>query len=366
MASEREVQIKEERLRGMLDDLGLDAVSLQTTANFAWLTCGGHNHVSIASEVGAAIALVTKDSKYIICDNIEAGRIADEEVADQDYEVVSCNWHENKKEDLMREILGSGTLGSDTPMIGAQMIAGRIDNLRWALTDEEVERYRTLGRLTADGMLAACKAIKQGMTENEAAGILCGALYARGLVPVVTLVASNERISKYRHPLPQDKKIGDYVMLVTGCRKWGLNLSMSRLVHFGRPGDELIKKHIAVTSVDAAFIANTVCGASVGDIFTKGRTAYEQAGYPDEWQLHHQGGPTGYKGREFRATSESKQEVVTNQAFAWNPSITGTKSEDTIIATENGPEIISDISGWPKIEVEIEGRTIKRPDILAR
>ena len=58
--------------------------------------------------------------------------------------------------------------------------------------------------------------------------------------------------------------------------------------------------------------------------------------------------------------------VEPHQAFAWNPSITGTKSEDTIIATPEGPEIISLSPDFPTIEVTIEGKKFRRSEILVR
>ncbi len=54
------------------------------------------------------------------------------------------------------------------------------------------------------------------------------------------------------------------------------------------------------------------------------------------------------------------------QAFAWNPSITGTKSEDTILATPDGPEVISGSPDWPLVEATAAGRLVARPDILVR
>jgi hypothetical protein len=56
--------------------------------------------------------------------------------------------------------------------------------------------------------------------------------------------------------------------------------------------------------------------------------------------------------------------VLPNQAFAWNPSIAGTKSEDTILVTENGIEFLSLSSDWPMVEVEYRGQGVKREDIL--
>ena len=56
--------------------------------------------------------------------------------------------------------------------------------------------------------------------------------------------------------------------------------------------------------------------------------------------------------------------VQPNQAFAWNPSIKGVKSEDTIIVNETENEIITDDPEWPKVEVEYNGEKISRSGIL--
>ncbi len=87
-------------------------------------------------------------------------------------------------------------------------------------------------------------------------------------------------------------------------------------------------------------------------------------GYQDEWRLHHQGGPAGYAPREAIATQDADWMVKEGQVFAWNPSITGTKSEDTILISSEGNEIMTEILDWPEINVEIGGQIISRPAIL--
>jgi antitoxin VapB len=52
------------------------------------------------------------------------------------------------------------------------------------------------------------------------------------------------------------------------------------------------------------------------------------------------------------------------QAYAWNPSITGTKSEDTMLVGDDGNEVITAMPGWPTIELKLDGKTIQRPAIL--
>ena len=58
--------------------------------------------------------------------------------------------------------------------------------------------------------------------------------------------------------------------------------------------------------------------------------------------------------------------IYADQAFAWNPSITGTKSEDTIICRADGPQVMAAQTDWPMIEAQWNGQTMSRPDILVK
>ena len=104
----------------------------------------------------------------------------------------------------------------------------------------------------------------------------------------------------------------------------------------------------------------------VKDIFRQAVAAYDAVGFADEWQLHHQGGPCGYQGRDYLGTPTADGVVLENQPFAWNPSITGTKSEDTILATSQGTQVITPATNWPMVSVEDEDGLWLRPDILVR
>jgi antitoxin VapB len=153
-------------------------------------------------------------------------------------------------------------------------------------------------------------------------------------------------------------------MLVLCGRRWGLVASVTRMVHFGSLPDEVRRKSEAVARIDATMIAATRPGKTLGKIFQQVQAAYAEAGFADEWQLHHQGGSAGYEPREFIAVPDSPEVVRLGQAYAWNPSITGAKSEDTILVCESDNEVMTTIQGWPSISVVIDGREILRPAIL--
>ncbi|MBI3990887.1 MAG: M24 family metallopeptidase [Candidatus Omnitrophica bacterium] len=359
-----EIKEKEDRIRQLMKKEGLTGILLSRQDNFAWFTCGGDSHVLTATESGVASILVTLKNKYILTNNIESGRIMDEEVKKQGFILKSYFWEDEKKAELIKDITGGRSIGSDDSFSGAKNISNLIAPLRYSLVKEEIARYRRLGKETGECMAKVAKSVRPGMTEFEVAGHLSEELYSAGVTPIVLLMAADERISKYRHPIPTDKKIKKCIMIVCCARKWGLIVSMTRLVNFGSLSRQLREKHNAVVKVDAALNSNTVPGNVICDVFKEGLRAYKDTGFSEEWRLHHQGGPTGYAARDFKGTTAETRRVLVNQAFAWNPSITGTKSEDTTIAMPDNTEFVSETPGWPMLEVEYNGKILKRPDIL--
>jgi Xaa-Pro dipeptidase len=153
-------------------------------------------------------------------------------------------------------------------------------------------------------------------------------------------------------------------MGVCGAERGGLIVSCTRLFSFGPIDGELKRRHQAVCQIDAAMINASRPGKTIGSVFAVGQKAYSEASFPDEWRHHHQGGSTGYVGREVRATPGNSTEILPNQPFAWNPSITGTKSEDTILVTPGDNAILSFTGNWPTSRYVVDGASYLRSDIL--
>lgn len=375
----REAAAKRGRIGQLLQENKLDGLILNTQRNFAWASAGANNWVSIADEGGvASLVFKANGAAYAVLDNLEGPRLTAEESLNRlGFEIIEAPWWEaGQRARLLLDLAhGSGKaskVGSDSPLEGAQHLTRPIDQARWSLLPDERDRYRQVCQAAADALESTCLEIIPGMTEWEVAGYLAQACYARGLVPFVTLVAADERVYRYRHPIPTFKTIDHYVEVVLCAKGGGLIANCTRLVHFGPVSPDIVQKQRLVQTIDAVFNLNTRPGAAAGDIFAKAQQAYAYAGYPDEWKLHHQGGATGYAGREYRAGPGSPEVVADWQAFAWNPSITGTKSEDTVlVSSEPGRECevltTTPDSVWPTATVTIEGLgSIVRPDILEK
>ncbi|MBM3474911.1 MAG: M24 family metallopeptidase [Armatimonadetes bacterium] len=361
-----EIEAKTERVRRFMEERGLCAVALGTQASFAWITAGGDNHVGLGSEGGVATVVITPTGRHVVTNAIEGPRIEDEEIGGLGFELHVHPWHSEGPETTIARLAEGGAVAADGALPGAQNLASAIARLRWQLLPPEVERYREVGRTCAVILDELAHELSPGMTELAVAGAMQARCFAQGLLPTVCLIAADERAYRYRHPIPTGKRIGKLVMLVIGARKWGLGISATRVVHFGPVPDELARKHEAVCAVDACFILGSRPGARVSDLFSAACEEYARQGFPDEWQLHHQGGATGYAARDYKATPTSDEVILETQAFAWNPSISGTKSEDTIIATSSGPEVLSSSPEWPMRTATYGTGSVDRPAILER
>ena len=364
----RELATKEKRVRTFLRKKRLDGVLLSRQDSFAWFTCGGDNHVVTASEAGVATLLVMPDRKVLFSNNIEVPRIMDEELAGIDCGVIQYPWHEEKdaKVRAIKKAVRGLKVASDDGIGGTPLLDADFKALRYSLTDQEIERYRALGKDCNAALEEVGHKLKQGQTEHRIAADICRAFIARDIQPFVCLIAADDRVRKYRHPIYKNRKATEQVEIVMCGRRGGLILSLTRLIHFGRLPDDLRRKHEACCAVDAAFNLSTKPGTSLSTVLRNAVSVYRQTGFAQEWTLHHQGGPTGYAGRDVIATPGDKTRIRPNQAFAWNPSITGTKSEDTILALKNGIEVLSGPVNWPTVQAEWKGQTLERADILVR
>lgn len=356
-------QAKLRRLRGFMAANEIDTLVLSRLDNVAWLGCGAKPHVPLLSDQAVAWFVVTADRVALVTNNIEAPRLADEELRGLELEWLVSPWYEQDYEAAAARV-ATGRVAGDTTAAGRELVD--LQPLRYALFEPEQAAYRRLGGDVGEAIAEVARGAAPGDTEYGLAGRLTAALFERGVWPVVILVAADERAWRYRHPLPTPAAVREHLMLVCSGKREGLVAAVTRLVRF-RPVDaELRRRHDAVCQVDATLIAHTLPGAPVWSVLERGIEAYAAAGYPAEWRAHHQGGAAGYQARDYRALPASREIIQEGQAFAWNPSIAGTKSEDTILAGAAGPEILTASPDWPLVECEVGGRRVARPDILVR
>lgn len=362
-----ELEKKLQRIRSLMVPQALDAVYLKRQDNFAWLTCGGKNYVGIG-EIGNCGLLVTKDSLYAITNTIEQARmVAEENLEEMGFTVHFGPWHDNGFESKeIERIIGKGSVGFDHGNAMGTNIAPALKSLRFTFTEEEIERYREIGYLASLAMEETAATIRPGDTEYETVGRLAEILHAQGMDFASAMCAADDRISNYRHPVPTMRRIERRVQLGGNIRGNGMVVCLTRFVNFGPIDPALHRQYRDNVLIDLTLMKNTVVGASYQKPLQAAKEAYAQFGYADEFEKHHQGGPIGYNPREFRLDYSHTGTIVENQGFCWNPSITGTKSEDTILVDSNGFSFITRPIIYPVLEVEFEGTVYHRADILEK
>lgn len=117
-------------------------------------------------------------------------------------------------------------------------------------------------------------------------------------------------------------------------------------------------------SPDCVLVGSDERRYELSSVFSESTEIICKEGCSKEWKMHHQGGPTGYGCREFTVTPETKGVIKKNQAYAWNPTIAGTKCEDTTFLADNGVEIFTRTKAWPCTVIETEYGSCSVADIL--
>ena len=153
-------------------------------------------------------------------------------------------------------------------------------------------------------------------------------------------------------------------MLVTCAKRGGLVASLTRIACIGNVPDELRRRTEAAAFVYASLLDATKKETTASQLYEVAARAYAQVGFPDEIDKHHQGGAAGYKPREWVAHPTGGDVVKSPQAFAWNPSITGTKVEETAIVSDAGIETITTSPDFPQTVTNLNGREFTSPGII--
>ena len=338
---------KIDRIRRILTDRGAPAVHLTSAASLAWFFDGPRTAVPLGGAPVFSATVSGDGSVTVTALANEIERLRGEEITGE------ATW---------REIPWYGDLAAaPTPALAEADLLTELRGARADLLPSEIERYRSLGADTARALSEALRSADPSWTERQLAGRLAELAYGIGAEPAVLLVAGASRGS-VQHPIPTDARLGDRAMAVITTVRGGLHVSATRWVTFA-DHDRFADTEARLREVEADIFDATVPGASFGDVFDELRAAYARHGFGDNaWTRHHQGGPTGYIGRDPKVTPGFDDAISTHHAVAWNPWVPGGKLEDTVLATVDGIEVLSLDPDWPSTTVR--GRT--RPLPLAR
>ena len=303
---------KREFLRNFMDEKGLDALYMRNKDSFAWLSAGANNGGVLSTHIGAAGILITEKSQYVIASNIETPRLQEEEhLQELGFDIISTDWMRQSDYDKALMLASSNNIYSDIAIEQNTHVHNDFISLRYSLVDDEITRYKFLGILSSLILEQTMETLHPGMSELEIVAKLSKNLWSVGIEPINLLCAVDERIQKYRHPSPTERTLEHLCMVSLGARYSGLIVSLTRMASFGGLSD-IVKEQKGVSdTVFEKMVMKTLIGNPVSEILGTGMLFYKQAGYPKEYEKHHQGGAIGYLPREYKVTLDSTQIVHT-------------------------------------------------------
>lgn len=355
---------KKRRIRAYLAQEGFDAMLLMRRDNFAWATFGGDNTILRNSEQGFGVLVFTMDRVYLVARYMDADRIMDDELNGLDVEKVCFKWFEDDLLPRALQVAGNGRIVSDVPCTGCSMRLEEIRALQLPFTPWEVARWREVGALFDRKFLQAAKKIERGMTEQQAAAILSGCFEEEAVAPVVLLVGGDGRIARYRHPLPSEHRIERVAMIHLVGMKQGLCAAVSRMLSFGPAPEQLERDYDLLNQLQAAAFARLVPGGHHGVILEERKRILREQGRAGEYENHFPGGDVGYYLGSSAPFLEDRP-IQDTACYDIYLTLTGSKVEELVMATEGGGKILSQ-GYWPTKRYRIGSYSCDLPVILEK
>jgi Xaa-Pro dipeptidase len=263
-----ELDDKTERVARLARESDLSGILLTTQTNFAWLTGGGSNRIDGSREPGAGNLFVTADGRrFVIANTIEMPRLLAEELGDGGWQPLEYAWTDEHARPetvtrLAQRAAGGDRIGADWPVAAAIAIDRPITRARNLLTPPEIERYLRLGADAGRVLGEVCRNLEPGEDERAIAARTAAAIATVGARAVVTLVAADDRITRFRHPVAGTRRWERLVMVVLGAQRAGLIVSLSRIVCAGRVQASMRELTEATAGVFGRLLEATRPGAS--------------------------------------------------------------------------------------------------------
>jgi len=353
MSRRDEVEWKLGLLRGLLERLELDAVVLDAPGHVAWVTGGVTNRIEPGSSVSPLRIVVTPAGAAGVTTNVELPRLeAESGLPTLGMELHEAPWYDpDGVERLAADLAGAprariGGLGID---IDDELVA-----LRLALLPPERERLSGLAAVAAAALENALLTWTPGERDVDVQARVAERLEAAGAFGACLIVGGDERVERFRHPLPTGAPMFRLVMAVAVAERHGLHAAATRFACADGLADGVRRAREAALAVEDETLRACTAGAVYGDVLHALDRAYAAAGHPGGWAGHYQGGPVGYRQREFEiapAQAGSRwfaTAVEPGHAVAWNPSVAGGgKAEDTYLVGTDGLRRLTDTGAWP-------------------
>jgi antitoxin VapB len=357
-----EIDVKLTLVRGWLDRNSLAGVALTRPGPVAWLSAGVINPIDRSDPTSPLWLVVTPSRSVAVTTTVERPRLeAEAGLAEVGFSLEDVPWFDGDAFiQAVEETAGVGRaeLASDGHTQFGVDGEHDLTALRLRLLPVERERLAELGWDATHALEQAVSMWRPGERDRDVQSRVAEQLERADALPVCLIVGGDDRVERFRHPLAAGERVQRLLMAVLVAMRGGLHVAATRFACANGLPDSTRAAFAAAREVEAAMLAVSRPGTTYGEVLRACDDAYAQAGYPRAWLEHYQGGPIGYRQREFELAPiqhESRwfsQTIEPGHAVAWNPSVEGGgKSEDTFLVEDNGLRCVTQTGAWPLVSV---------------
>ena len=357
-----DIEMKQARVAEFLDREGLDALQIETPANFAWFTSGGSCSRPGSTSPIAAL-FITANARVVVCHNSETSQLFDYELPGLGFQLKERAWTEPLPE-ILTDLCRGRRVGSDRCFPKTVNVADSIRQLRTPLTPFECSRIRTLGRNVVHAVEATARSLKAGRIEAEIAGEMAHRMIKHQITPLRLQILADARGRRYRHWHYDDTPVRRWCTLLAIGSRWGLCVGVSRTVAFAQLDTLTIASMQQATMLTATAARFSECGWKFADTMDRVRRIYEKVEAAEEWRQAALGGVIGYDPDEDLLLPKSDYLIQPQTALFYHPTVGPAVAAETILTAPDGFEILTPPENWPTIEVSVKDSTVTCPGIL--
>jgi Xaa-Pro aminopeptidase len=349
----QEVDAKLALLRALLERRGLDAVVLRGADAVAWATGGVTSPIERGVLESPLWLVVRADGAAAVTTNVEHGRIdAEAGLRGLEISLHEAPWYQPLSLELAALEL-AGVAKARVGGLGADIDDDLVE-LRLALLPPERERIARLALDATAALEEALRAWTPGERDFDVQARVSERLERVGAFGACLIVGGDDRVERFRHPLAVGVPMTRLVMAVVVAEREGLHAAVTRFACAEGLSLGVHAARDAVLAIEAATLEACVPGATYGEVLQALSRAYAEAGHAEAWKEHYQGGPVGYRQREFELVPTQSDSrwfsvgLAEGHAVAWNPSVAGGgKAEDTYLVEPGGLRRLTDTGAWP-------------------
>jgi Xaa-Pro dipeptidase len=330
-APERAARI--EKARRLMTANNLDAILLTGGTSLLYFTGMRWGN----SERLFAVVIPKTGSPYVVCPGFEEDRAREQLALGPLQHTDVVTWQEDESpfervaQGLKDRGIGSGRLGVEetTKFVFADSIASVAPGLhiesassvtagcRMIKDTHELDLMRVASDATLKCYEAVFKALKPGMTQNDASALIDAAYRRLGFPGFASVQVGEYTALPHGSITPQTIREGTIIMIDDGCTVEGYQSDITRTFVLGKATDKMKKVFEIVHQAQSAALKAARPGAPLDSIDVAARKVIVDAGYGPGFKYfsHRVGHGMGMDGHEWPY-------LVKNNMFGWKTALT--------------------------------------------